>query len=164
MLLLCAALSSCSSSKSGPPEETQQTLRGLTMVESASGQRRWDLKADSANLREAEEVIDLDKPVVNVQEKGRDITHMKAETGRYHTDSRDMELHGKVKVESLKDGATLFTELLHFDADGGKVWTDDPVKIVRADGAVDGVGLTAKPDLSEFTIKHQKAVMRRTLQ
>jgi LPS export ABC transporter protein LptC len=130
------------------------------MVESAAGRRKWDLKADSANLRDAEEVIDLEKPVISVQEKGRDTTHMKADTGRYHTDTRDMELRGKVKVESVKDGATLFTELLHFDADGGKVWTDDPVKIVRADGAVEGVGFTAKPDLSEFTIKHQKAVMR----
>lgn len=160
MLASLWAPAGCGSQKSGLPAEPTQLLQGLTMVESLAGKRKWDLTAKTAVLHEAEERIDVETPYVKIQENGRDVTRMRADRGRYHTASRDMEMLGHVVAESLKERSTLYTEQLHFDGSGGKMWTEKAVRIVRADGNVQGTGLEATPDLSEITIKHQTGKMK----
>ena len=156
-LVVAAALAAgCARGALEIPEGTQRMLR-VRMLQTESGRAAWELEADQADIQEASEEVRLERPVFRIHQKDRDTTRIQARTGRFRTDSHDIAFEGRVIAASLRDATTLYTEALAYSMKDGRIWTDDPVRIVRPDGTVRGRGFTAKPDMSEMTILKQEA-------
>ena len=64
-----------------------------------------------------------------------------------------MEVRDHVMFTNVR-GERLETELLIWSQDSDRVWTDQPVKIVRAQDILYGKGLDANEDFSRYTIRH----------
>jgi len=63
-----------------------------------------------------------------------------------------MEVRGNVVFTNAR-GERLETEHLIWSQDSDRVWTDQPVKIVRAQDILYGLGLDANEDFSRYTIR-----------
>lgn len=69
---------------------------------------------------------------------------------------KEAQLERNVVVRSKADGMTLLTSRLFFSSRMNKIWTDDPVTILKGDTVTRGRGFTANPDLSEIEISRQE--------
>lgn len=84
---------------------------------------------------------------------------LEANTGYYFMDEDYYKAEGDVKMISLDDGNELNTELLNWDPNKQRIYTDNFVTI-KTDGEVlKGEGLEAKEDFSEYTILKPIGVM-----
>lgn len=64
-----------------------------------------------------------------------------------------MEVRDHVVFTNVR-GERLETEHLVWSQDSDRVWTDQPVKIIRAQDILYGQGLDANEDFSRYTIRH----------
>jgi LPS export ABC transporter protein LptC len=64
-----------------------------------------------------------------------------------------MEVRDHVVFTNVR-GERLETEILIWSQDSDRVWTDQPVKIIRAQDILYGQGLDANEDFSRYTIRY----------
>jgi LPS export ABC transporter protein LptC len=153
------AASACRRGASAPPEESRQTLEGLTLSQSDSGRPDWTLKAQRAFLHEEEHRADLETPTMEFFQAGKAASRVGARVGAVDTDSHDVRLSSSVVLDSFDDHSHLTTEELLYSSKTGLLTTDRAVTIRRPDGVVRGRGLSAKPDLSEVKIFDQSSTL-----
>jgi LPS export ABC transporter protein LptC len=154
-LLAAAALCGCSDyGKLSQHIPTVQKIKDFTVYETAQSTRTWTLSSDLAEMTEGDPVARLTDPVM-VYLKGQQST-VKSKQGFYDFDKKTVLLTGDVVAVSKKDAITLRTEALNYSPDRALVWTDAKVRLTQGGTVADGVGLEAKPDLSEIVLKHQR--------
>lgn len=83
---------------------------------------------------------------------GRQGSVLKARQGLIKPRKNRMEVRDHVAFTNAR-GERLETELLVWSQDSDRVWTDRPVKIVRAQDILYGQGLDANEDFSRYTIR-----------
>ncbi len=129
---------------------------GVELTYSDSGRKSMKLFASKM-----EQFADEEKPRVEFRDgfkvlffgEGDSVSsQMEAEKGTLYEAERRMVARNDVVVHNAK-GERLNTELLTWDQDSGKVYTDRFVKITREDGVIHGNGLVADEDLSSYKIK-----------
>ena len=150
----------CSGSKApgGASEGATQVIEDLILTQSASGNLLWKLQAEKAQLLEETDQALLSKPRMEFYKpsEGR-VSQVTALTGRIQTRSQDVLLSSSVVVVSMRDKATLRTEVLEYSSSQEKLHTQAAVELTRPGSKVRGKGLLATPDLSEVRIFHQEA-------
>ncbi len=75
-----------------------------------------------------------------------------ADQGRYDQEKNEFTAEGNVVVKNLESGETLKTELLHWNRNDKKVYTDRYVEIISQEEVIMGEGLTAEEDMSSYRI------------
>jgi LPS export ABC transporter protein LptC len=108
-------------------------------IEEQSGGVRWHLKADQALVFEEEGRTSLRNISVIVRDKDRQWT-IRADEGdvvQRSAKRRNVEARKNVVVTS-SDGMRLETTVLRWDAEGKRLWTDAPVRVVRAGSIIEG--------------------------
>ncbi len=108
-------------------------------LEEESGNVRWTLVADQAEIFEREGRTGLRRPVVDVVQARRS-WRVRADEGDVHQRSKDFEVRNNVVLVS-SDGLRLETSVLRWQAAAKRLWTDAPVRITRAGALVEGNGL-----------------------
>ena len=73
---------------------------------------------------------------------------------------KDAQLERNVKVVSRTDAMTLLTSRLFFSSKKDKIWTEDPVTILKGNTVTRGHGFRANPDLSKIEITRQETTTR----
>lgn len=63
---------------------------------------------------------------------------------------------GDVKIKNLLQNKSLFTELLHWNPETEKIYTDKNVIIIQDGEKITGTGLTASQDFEDYEIKNPK--------
>jgi len=81
-------------------------------------------------------------------------TTLKADSGYHKMIDDSYSVHGNVLVENLEEGQKLETEVLYWDKITKEIFTDSitPVKITTQAEVINGNGLRAQQDFSEFQI------------
>jgi LPS export ABC transporter protein LptC len=108
-------------------------------IEEQSGNVRWRLKADQALVFEQERRTALKNVNVVVTDRDRRWT-IRAEEGdvfQREGKRRDVEVRKNVVV-TTDDGLQIETTVLRWDSDERRLWTDEPVKLVRLGSTVEG--------------------------
>lgn len=85
-------------------------------------------------------------------EKEKISSTLEANTGYYFSDENYYKAEGDVKMISLTDRNELRTELLNWNPDEQRIYTDKFVTIKTDGDVLKGEGLEAKEDFSEYTI------------
>jgi LPS export ABC transporter protein LptC len=84
-----------------------------------------------------------------------------SDEGELNQGTKDVELRGHVVLVS-SDGLRLETQRLRWDADGQRVWTDEPVTIYRTGAVVRGSGFESRVAEEATNVKGRvRAVFRR---
>lgn len=86
--------------------------------------------------------------------KGEDTVQstMKCDSAYYHRDTKLWNAWGNVVVHNIKEQRTLKTEYLEWTPTEHKVYTDQHVVIRSPEQEIQGEGLKAKDDFSEYEI------------
>lgn len=111
--------------------------------------KKWELHGKVAHIYE--EKIELNSVKIrSFNEGGRvDIKADKAVIDKF---KKDVSLRDNVVVKE-SDGACLYTEVLNWKQDKGLIWTDAPLKLVRDENQLEGVGGEFKTDFKKAVIK-----------
>lgn len=155
-LLLPAALAACSGGKSSGAAPGVSLLENFSMAESAGNSRRWTLDSALGRLDEKKGTIAFDGPRIKFFDKGRVSSEISARGGTLEMRRKEAELTDDVQVTARRDGMTLKTTKLYYSSARGKIWTEEPVTILKGRTVIKGRGFTANPDLSEIEIQHQE--------
>ncbi|WP_020529156.1 LPS export ABC transporter periplasmic protein LptC [Flexithrix dorotheae] len=85
---------------------------------------------------------------------GRKTTTLEADSGFHEASDDSYRVRGNVVVINLEENQKLETEILHWSQVKKEIYTDTltPVKITTKEEIIEGNGMTAKQDFSEFEI------------
>jgi LPS export ABC transporter protein LptC len=110
-------------------------------IEEEAGKVRWRLNAEQALIWDERGGghTELKKISVEVEEPQRSWTIVSDE-GHYFQKEKKIELRGNVVVTS-SDGFRVETDVLRWDGDGRRLWTDVPVTLSGRGGVVQGRSL-----------------------
>jgi LPS export ABC transporter protein LptC len=116
-------------------------IKEVHIQEEVGGNVRWKLDADHAEVFQQQGKTSMRKVTVTILEPDRTWT-VTSDEGELLDATKDVELSKNVVLVST-DGLRLETETLHWDAKGRRVWTEDPVTLVRNTAVLKGRGLEA---------------------
>jgi LPS export ABC transporter protein LptC len=126
-----------------PPEPSaaDYRIKEVHIQEETGGNVRWKLDAAQAEVFERLGKTSMQKVTVTIREPDRTWT-LTGDEGELLEASKDITLRKNVVLVS-SDGLRLETETLRWDAKARRVWTDDPVMLVRDNVVLKGNGLEA---------------------
>ncbi len=135
-------------------------IKHVTFRQSRHGNVQWEVRAERAEVFEAERSAQLDTVHVTLYgANGPELT-LHGETGTIDTETRDFELSNTsepLEVQ-LEGGYTVFTKTLAWTEATGELHTQGPVTIVGNGMVVDGRGLVGKLDAEEFQVQQDVRV------
>ena len=75
-----------------------------------------------------------------------------ADRGQFDQETNEFIAEGNVVVQNIESGETLKTEVLHWNRNDKRVYTDRYVEIISQEEVIMGEGLTAEEDMSSYRI------------
>ena len=117
-------------------------IKEVHLQEEASGNVRWKLDADEAEVFERDGRTRLRRVTVTIEEPGRTWS-VTGDEGDLLEGNKDVMLRKNVVLIS-SDGIRLETDSLRWQAKEKRVWTDDPVILYRQSVIVRGQGLESR--------------------
>ena len=124
-----------------PPTQADYRIKEVRLQELGSGNSRWRLVADQAEVFEREGKTLMRKVKITIEEPSRTWT-VTGDEGDLIDATKDVEIRKNVVLVS-SDGIRLETDTLRWEAKERRVWTTDPVTIFRDGAIVKGRGLDA---------------------
>jgi len=121
-----------SENKEGLPnistEGADMRLEKIRLVEESHGRRTWELEAKQIQQYQDQNLMILEDVKVTYYSKDGRLFIVSGREGRFHQDSKNMELVGDVMLTS-SDGYRLRTQSVSYDHSRKQVTTPDPVEI-----------------------------------
>jgi LPS export ABC transporter protein LptC len=121
-----------SENKDGLPnistEGADMRLEKIRLVEESHGRRTWELEAKQIQQYQDQNLMILEDVKVTYYSKDGRLFIVSGREGRFHQDSKNMELVGDVMLTS-SDGYRLRTQSVSYDHSRKQVTTPDPVEI-----------------------------------
>ena len=171
IFLLLIIFSLFNSACTGPKEEEidavedRSTLPGLsvskiTTVISDSGVTRYRIAADDMEIfdRKKEPYWEFKKGLYfeRFDHKLKVDANFRSNYAKYYERKRLWEFKGKVKAINI-DGQMIESELLFWDQNQKKIYTDKPVKITRLDDITYGAGFESNETMTKWRIKQAQS-------
>jgi LPS export ABC transporter protein LptC len=154
LLAAHGALTGCSSRRTseedprqGEVAQPEQISRGFELTQTERGRVEWTLRAESGEIYEGGDSVDLVEPVVDFFDSlGAKEGTLTADRGRIRDKEEIMEVDGNVVLLG-EEGARLATSHLVWENRGNRITTDAFVTLERKGSTLSGYGLVATPDL-----------------
>ena len=121
-----------------PPSKADFRIKAV-QLEEESGNVRWKLVADQAEIFEGEGRTGLRRPVVDIRQPSR-AWRVRGDEGDVMQRTKDIEVRNHVVLVS-DDGLRLETSVLRWQAGAQRLWTNAPVRITRDGTTIEGSGL-----------------------
>ena len=135
-------------------EDAKMRMETIQLVEEKQGRRTWELEAKSVHQYEEQNVMTLDGVKVTFYAKEGKSFVVTGRTGKFHQDSRNMELAGDVMLES-NEGYRLKTQSVSYDHAQKMVVSSDPVEIEGDLFRLTGKGMLVDMEAKTFKILNQ---------
>jgi LPS export ABC transporter protein LptC len=127
-------------------------IEGLKILHRENGTIAWALTAKKAELRESDNIADLNDITVVVPKNGLSFY---AEKGTYDLSTQKFKAESEIKAES-KDYKIL-TSLIDYEASSGKIKTEETIKVDGKRFKVEGKGMIVDSDRKVRILKDVKA-------
>lgn len=135
---------------SGPPPS--EGMRGVSLRNFREGDTRWVLQADSASVFRSRKRVETEAVTIDFFDGDEHVSKLTADKGVLMQATDDLEARGNVRVVA-EDGAILMTEILFWDHQRARIYTEEPVEIHRGEDVLAGVGMEADPGLTRVELK-----------
>ncbi|UCC72692.1 MAG: LPS export ABC transporter periplasmic protein LptC [Gemmatimonadota bacterium] len=146
MVGLCCCLMSCAEGGEPPlvaeeilqlNPEANQVVFGLEHFVATGGIRRALVEADTAFFLEGRSLVELrELHVTFYNANGEETSVLTAREGTYDWDNGDMTAKTDVVVVNRAEGRRIETSVLYYHRDEDRIWSDEPTKMIEADGTV----------------------------
>lgn len=110
---------------------------------------KWELEANSAKVEA--ELIKVNPVIIKVYEEDSEID-LQADIGFIKERESLISLQENVVAHANSSNIYLYTDLLNWDANNEKLWTEKRLKIVKDNTVIVGKGGIAKTDLKKVSI------------
>lgn len=129
-------------------------VKNVHFTEVGSSGMTLEIKADTARYQKKENLALFDQITARLVTKDGRVFVMKGDTGRFNTQSRDMEIEGNVGIVSENGDRFATDRLLYRDA-AKRIETDRPVVMENKSLRISGVGMIFSLDGKKVTILSQ---------
>ncbi|KAA3440379.1 LPS export ABC transporter periplasmic protein LptC [Rufibacter hautae] len=133
----------------GPTSETYNQVT----IYSDSAQMKLKLSAPVEQQLQNGDIIYSKGMYITFYEEGKPTTIITAKFGRYDKVKDQYVARNDVVVKNIVKNEQLNTEELFWERQKQSIFTDKFVRITSTEEVVTGVGLTAKQDFSDYTLK-----------
>ncbi len=133
-----------------PDAAADLKLNRVHYTETREGMKEWELEAASAVYYRDKDIIVLENVRGTFYGKDQESYVLVGERGRFHTQTKIIEVYDGVKIDS-SHGYHMRTQSLQYRADQRELTTSDPVEIQGPDMRVQGVGMVV--DLNRERLK-----------
>ena len=148
LILLCACQKNTSSTEGNIPT---QRAEGVIMRETSAGENTWQLKANSADFYDNQDVLMENPKITFNQSKGEAVLTAKKGSFKDGIITFNDSVIVTVKYEDLK----LTTSKLYYNTSTKIAWTDVPFVLKRSGVTVRGKALKADKGFSNIEIYNQ---------
>ena len=158
--LILALVLGCSAKPASTPgpadaRPPDQEARDFTLTESLEGRKNWTLWASYAAMYNDKSLVDAKTVRIEFFDKeGKKFSTLKAEQGRVHQRTNDLEARGNVVV-TTESGIRMETDSLRWQNRAGKIVSDGFVKVTRKYDVVTGYGFESDPSLDHFHLRRE---------
>jgi LPS export ABC transporter protein LptC len=129
-------------------QELEQKILSFELANYAdSGIKKWNLKGDSADV--LAEIVNLSN--INMETYDDPKITLTALIGTYDKKNKEISLFKEVEVLT-SDGAMLMTDYLKWNGKTDTITTDEPVRMIKNDVVVNGVGALAMPQMKKIIL------------
>jgi len=111
---------------------------------------RWLLRAEQALMYDQEGRTNLRNLTVRVFQKDRSWTIL-GDEGDLDQKTKNVEVRKNVVITS-SDGLRMDTNVIHWDADAQRLWTDEPVTLSRDGSVIQGTAFDMTTDDENATV------------
>ena len=142
------------------PQSPSSGLREFSFVESKAGGVEWKIRAQQAQVFDADAKAVLSGVQVTMADaKGVQMT-VEGDDGTINTTSKDFVLSNRSGELALvfNDGFTIYTSRVTWVNDERRLWTDAPVRIIGPSLEVTGEGMDALLATQEMRIRRDARV------
>jgi LPS export ABC transporter protein LptC len=142
------------------PQSPSSGLREFSFVESKAGGVEWKIRAQQAQVFDADAKAVLSGVRVTMADaKGVQMT-VEGDDGTINTTSKDFVLSNRSGELALvfNDGFTIYTSRVTWVNDERRLWTDAPVRIIGPSLEVTGEGMDALLATQEMRIRRDARV------
>ncbi|MBI5206905.1 MAG: LPS export ABC transporter periplasmic protein LptC [Candidatus Firestonebacteria bacterium] len=140
-------------------DEPSLHIQGFCLTETLEGVKQWELKGEYADIYENKDLINIKKiEMLFYSSTEQYFSHLWAEDAELNTKTKDIFARNKVKVIS-RNNIELETEKLTWNVNNQVFETDVPVKIVKKDSVLTGVGLKTNSGLENIKILNNVKVV-----
>jgi LPS export ABC transporter protein LptC len=122
--------------KEKKPVVLESFLENVEVVNKKAGEHQWSLLAKKVTISEDENIAKMHTVTVNLPRQGMTV---KADSGSYNIDSKDLTLTGNIKAET--DGYVVRTEQITLQSDKDELSAEDRVIIKGKRFRIEGTGL-----------------------
>ena len=137
-----------------PDSKADLKLDRVHYTETREGVKEWELEATSAQYFEGESTVLFDKVKATFFGKEGQTYTLVGEKGKFHPQTKDMEIFDGVRLES-GDGYQMRTRSLKYQAGKRELSTADPVEIEGPQLRVEGTGLIVHLDIQRLQVLRQ---------
>ena len=129
-------------------------VKNVHYTEVGDSGMKWEITADTARYLKKENLALFEKVSVRLVMKDGRTFVMNGDQGRFHTQSRDMEIEGNVGIVS-ENGDRFATDRLLYRNAGKRIETDRPVVMENGSVRISGVGMILTLDEKKVTLLSQ---------
>src|SRR5437763_2750908 len=124
-------------------------VKAVDLEEGTNGVR-WRLRAEQALMYDQEGRTNLRNLTVRVFQKDRSWTIL-GDEGDLDQKTKNVEVRKNVVITS-SDGLRMDTNVIHWDADAQRLWTDEPVTLSRDGSVIQGTAFDMTTDDENATV------------
>ncbi len=139
-----------SNSETSEPEQLQET-KEFFLTETEEGQKKWDIKAASAEFS-SEGLVRLKDVKINLYDKEKKVLDVKADSGYFSNVDKTVHLEGNV-MGATDRGENFSTQKLDWIASEKKIITNDKVKVTSQNLIINAQGVEILPELKKIIFK-----------
>jgi LPS export ABC transporter protein LptC len=137
-----------------PSRGPNEGMRGIRLRNFQVGDTEWVLEADTASVFREKKTVVAERVKVDFFDGPRHVSTLNADQGVLHQATDDLEARGQVRVVT-DEGAVLTTEVLFWDHQRAKIYTEEYVEITQGTDTLAGYGLDADPGLDRVEIRRE---------
>lgn len=129
-------------------------VKNVRFTDVGTSDMKWEITADTARYQKKENLALFDQVKVRLVMKDGRVFVMSGDRGRFNTQSRDMEIEGKVVIVS-ENGDRFTTEHLLYRNEGKRIESDRLVVMENGSARISGVGMIFALDEKKVTLLSQ---------
>lgn len=122
-------------------ENVDLQVKNILLTEVGGAGEKWEIKAETAQYKRKENLALFDKVTVRLIMTDGKVFVMTGDKGKFHTDTKDMEISGNVVIVSEK-GDRFTTDQMKYSYKDRKAYSDGNVTMDGPQMTVTGVGMS----------------------
>ena len=155
LLFVFSACKNEETHKEEAPELGQVFKKGMNIEATKQGRIEWKMNVKTLTQKEEQvkKVYGNNIKLYLYDENENLIMEIESDSGTANLTSNNVFLEGNVELTNKRNKTKLYTDVLNYDSEKERIYTDSEVKIIKGESVIHGKGMNADLKMNEITLK-----------